>query len=98
MADYLKMPLQEFCDEYVKQVGNRHSLREYPVTYDCVFLRDNRCSIYPVRPKQCRTFPWWPEVVESKEAWEDTARRCEGICSEAETVPYEEIQSQLCAP
>ena len=46
----------------------------------CVFLtRDNRCKIYPVRPLQCRTYPFWPEVVNSKAMWRSEARRCEGI-------------------
>ena len=35
--------------------------------YDCVFLKEDpergrkTCSIYPVRPLQCRTWPFWPE-------------------------------------
>lgn len=46
----------------------------------CVFLDgDKRCRIYPVRPVQCRTYPFWPELVESKIAWRAEARRCEGI-------------------
>lgn len=46
----------------------------------CVFLgEDKRCRIYPVRPVQCRTYPWWPELLESKNSWNAEARRCEGI-------------------
>ena len=46
----------------------------------CVFLnRDNTCRIYAVRPVQCRTYPWWPELLASKKAWHQEARRCEGI-------------------
>ena len=46
----------------------------------CVFLDDEkRCRIYPVRPVQCRTYPFWPELVESKFAWRAEARRCAGI-------------------
>jgi len=26
---------------------------------DCPFLSGTRCSIYAVRPVQCRTFPFW---------------------------------------
>ena len=46
----------------------------------CVFLDDQRrCRIYSVRPVQCRTYPWWPEVVNSNTSWHAEARRCEGI-------------------
>ncbi|HEY5682210.1 MAG TPA: YkgJ family cysteine cluster protein [Sulfuricaulis sp.] len=46
---------------------------------DCVFLdQDRRCRIYAVRPRQCRTYPIWPELA-SWRAWHAEARRCEGI-------------------
>ncbi|MEY3144152.1 MAG: hypothetical protein RLY21_2645, partial [Planctomycetota bacterium] len=57
--------------------------------HDCVFLdRTTRpgkaiCGIYRARPSQCRTWPWWPEVVESPETWAETKRRtpCPGMGS-----------------
>ena len=46
----------------------------------CVFLDpDGRCRVYPVRPLQCRTYPFWPEVAGSRREWQREARRCEGI-------------------
>jgi len=48
---------------------------------NCVFLdADRRCRIYSVRPKQCRAYPFWPELA-SRQAWRAEARRCEGIGS-----------------
>jgi hypothetical protein len=55
------------------------SLREDDKTYDCVFLDGKKCNIYESRPQQCRAFPWWPENLKNKEAWEETKKRCEGI-------------------
>lgn len=47
---------------------------------DCVFLDgEGRCGIYPVRPRQCSTYPFWPEVVTTSRAWNREAGRCEGI-------------------
>ncbi len=61
----------------------------------CVFLGDNRrCRIYPVRPVQCRTYPWWPEVVASPTSWRAEARRCEGINRGAQ-VPLTKITAAL---
>jgi Fe-S-cluster containining protein len=37
------------------------------------------CSIYPVRPLQCRTWPFWPGNLSSAEAWELAAQRCPGM-------------------
>ncbi len=46
----------------------------------CIFLDSGgQCGIYAVRPLQCRTYPFWPEVVNSAAAWRREARRCEGV-------------------
>ena len=30
----------------------------------CVFLNEDRsCGVYHVRPLQCSTYPWWPELM-----------------------------------
>lgn len=61
----------------------RYSLRETPSMtrpgdMNCEFLDDLtfRCRLYEVRPLQCRTYPFWPEIVESKHAWEGTSTSC----------------------
>lgn len=46
----------------------------------CIFLDDSgQCRVYSVRPLQCRTYPFWPELTGSARAWNSEARRCEGI-------------------
>lgn len=46
----------------------------------CSFLgADGRCRVYSVRPMQCRTYPFWPELIQTRGAWQNEARRCEGI-------------------
>lgn len=39
---------------------------------DCIFLQsDNTCSIHQVRPLQCSTYPWWPDLMIQEEwVWE----------------------------
>ncbi len=45
----------------------------------CEFLSDCRCTIYPVRPVPCRTWPFWPETME-RAAWNAEVRSfCSGI-------------------
>jgi len=61
----------------------------------CPFLgADNRCRVYPVRPRQCRTYPWWPELVENKRDWTEEARRCEGM-NRGTVVPLSAIERSL---
>jgi len=61
----------------------------------CVFLnKEDKCSIYHLRPVQCRTYPYWPELLESKQAWNNEAKHCEGINCGA-TVPITEINKKL---
>lgn len=80
---------------YIRKVGERYALLEMPKTYDCVFLKEKRCTIYQVRPKQCRTFPWWPQTLKSQEDWIAASKQCEGIHPHAPKVPLAVIQEQL---
>jgi Fe-S-cluster containining protein len=42
----------------------------------CPFLgEEGRCGIYPVRPKQCATWPFWEENLE-RAAWEGPVADC----------------------
>ena len=61
----------------------------------CPFLGDdNRCRIYALRPRQCRTYPWWPELIENKRDWAEEARRCEGM-NRGTVVPLGAIERGL---
>jgi len=44
----------------------------------CVFY-ENGCRIYPVRPLQCRSFPFWVTCLRSHEKWMEISRECPGI-------------------
>lgn len=71
------------------------SLRMNRRTGACVFLEDGRCRIYAARPNQCRTYPWWPELM-SRTAWQREARRCEGI-GRGGVIPLATIRQRLLA-
>ncbi len=85
IAQYLEMPVEEFVDKCLKQVGKRLSLKEKTKkeNYDCIFLERRfegaRCKIYPVRPKQCRTWPFWKMNIETPDSWFEANKRCPGI-------------------
>jgi hypothetical protein len=50
-----------------------------PSSGTCPFLEESGCSIHPAKPTQCRIFPFWPELVESRREWKKTAKYCPGI-------------------
>jgi Fe-S-cluster containining protein len=62
----------------------RLSLRERTVgtgpqkSEDCIFWREG-CAVYEARPLQCRTYPFWSELLASAEIWRETAADCPGI-------------------
>ena len=46
----------------------------------CYFLDSNkRCKIYPVRPLQCRSFPFWPSIFASQADLAETQAECPGM-------------------
>ena len=82
IAEYLNETIVDTLQKYTRVISDdgRRSLQEVGKKYDCVFLKDKkRCSVYEVRPKQCRTYPWWPSVIESETSWNEEKNICEGI-------------------
>ena len=76
---------------FVRRVGKRYSLIEKPGG-DCIFWqKEAGCTVYPARPVQCQTWPFWPENVESPRAWEDVTRHCPGS-GRGQWFSLEEIQ------
>ena len=78
IARHLKLSVEECVRAYVREALGDLSLVELP-NGDCVFWAPEGCRIYPVRPVQCRTFPFWNEHVRSPRGWEQAARRCPGV-------------------
>ena len=45
------------------------SLKE-KADFDCIFWQDG-CKVYPYRPLQCRTFPFWESILCDRKNWEE---------------------------
>ncbi len=74
---YLGLRTEEFGKKYLRKVGGLFSLKELS-SGDCIMYKEG-CAIYPVRPKQCRAFPFWPLNLESPETWRGVQKFCKGI-------------------
>lgn len=96
IAKALNMEVVQFVDQSVIRLEGRWSLKEDPTHGDCYFLENGRCTIYNARPRQCKTFPWWPSTLKSLDSWQEAKRVCEGIDSvDAPLITSDEIRSQL---
>lgn len=79
---------------YTRPVGRRRSLRE-KANGDCVFYdRARGCTVYPVRPRQCRSWPFWESNTITPEAWQRTCAVCPGS-GQGELISAEEITRRL---
>lgn len=67
MAASLHVSTREFHNAYAETTQGRLHLRD--PHKDCIFLQNNNCSMYDIRPRQCRTWPFWPENMK-KFVWE----------------------------
>lgn len=80
MASRLGLDIGSFRLRFVTGRWRYPSLKERSCDGACLLLGDEqRCSMYDCRPVQCRTWPFWPEVLESVESWEEASQRCPGI-------------------
>jgi uncharacterized protein len=79
LAAELGITAAEVESQYVREIGVRKSLHEYP-NGDCVFFdgKTRKCRVYAARPRQCRTWPFWDSNVRSPETWAETCQVCPG--------------------
>jgi Fe-S-cluster containining protein len=94
---HLGLSWRAFVRRYLSRTADGERVARMTGEGRCVFLRaDGGCGVYPVRPLQCRTYPFWPELVASGSAWRREARRCEGI-ERGARVPLGVIRAALAA-
>lgn len=80
IAAYLGLDLADFHERFTRLLDDgASSLVEKP-SHECVFWsRERGCTVYPVRPTQCRTWPFWRANLASPAHWADAARGCPGM-------------------
>lgn len=94
IAEYLGERVEEFILTHTRPSFRGRSLRE-KANGDCVFWsREKGCTIYPVRPIQCRTWPFWESTLKSPKTWAETNQKCPGI-GQGELIPVEEITRRI---
>lgn len=75
----LNISTDNFLRKYTRLVNGKLALLDNAAG-DCIFMAEGGgCMYYEERPSQCRTFPWWPEVIATKDSWEHSHYECPGI-------------------
>jgi uncharacterized protein len=63
---------------FIKEIPAENQKSDQPHTEEVAHTR-RICSIYSVRPLQCRTWPFWSGNLSSRAAWESASKRCPGM-------------------
>lgn len=90
----LRMKPAKFIEEHCQYDEGQLCLKDDPASPDCIFLDGNRCDIYEGRPMQCRTWPFWPEVMNAKSWSKNVQEFCPGV-DKGRLYSQEEIESIL---
>jgi Fe-S-cluster containining protein len=95
LAQYLGLSETETSRRYLAPWRDGHTIRE-DAEGRCLFYKDG-CTIYPVRPAQCRTWPFWLTNLRSRVRWERVVQSCPGI-GRGRHYSREEILDLLSSP
>ena len=77
IAGHLEQPVSRFITDYLYPFENSYTIRE-DAGGRCLLYEDG-CTVYPVRPGQCKTYPFWFENLRSRKKWQRVSRECPGI-------------------
>jgi Fe-S-cluster containining protein len=93
LAAHVGLALDDFGRRFLRRVGTRYALLESQRDGACVFLEGTACRVYDARPRQCRSYPFWPANLATPADWQLTAARCEGIRDDAPLWSRERIHA-----
>ena len=83
IPSFLSISEKDFLERHTRRVdmGTYYQLSLLERNdLSCEFLgKDGRCRIYPVRPLQCRTYPFWPYLFSDRALLEAEKANCPGI-------------------
>ncbi|MEZ6143486.1 MAG: YkgJ family cysteine cluster protein [Zavarzinella sp.] len=94
LAEFVGEEREVFEAVYTRLHRGHRTLRE-KANNDCVFYDPAKgCTVYEVRPVQCRTWPFWETNLKTPARWQEVAENCPG-CNVGDIIPVEEITQRL---
>jgi Fe-S-cluster containining protein len=96
LARHLETTVADFEARHTRVAHDDVVLVDDEATGACEWLErradgTTACRVNAAKPDQCRSYPFWPRVVESQETWDDEAKKCAGIGA-GDVVPADEIE------
>ncbi len=76
---FLGVSVAELCDNFLERDEHGEWVARVEAQRPCPFLEGEACGVYEARPEQCRTYPFWPELVDQEDSWKEEAEHCPGI-------------------
>jgi uncharacterized protein len=77
LAGHFALSTSVFTRRYCDKTDGHFHLKDFRET--CRFLNGKSCSIYEARPTQCRTWPFWPENMNSRTWSSEIKTFCPGV-------------------
>ena len=102
LAAVPRQKIAEFLGLSLEQFNRRHTLSDDRgnriLRFEsgrCTFLKDHTCQIHEVKPVQCRTWPFWEELLKSEQIYRrEVMSFCPGS-NQGKLVSGDEIARQL---
>jgi Fe-S-cluster containining protein len=94
LAKLLKISTSKFTKTYCEKQNGFFHLIERPDNPDCLFLKNKKCTVYHARPTQCRTWPFWPEIMNPKAWKKEIVNFCPGA-DKGKVWSYAKIEEQV---
>jgi hypothetical protein len=80
LAAFLGVDLADFHERFTRRLEDGATSLTETADHACVFWNaTDGCTVYSVRPRQCRTWPFWLRNVSSPAHWAAAGRGCPGI-------------------
>ncbi len=97
IAGRLGIGYERFLEEFTEETSRGRSIIdvERGRGFDCVFLDRSSvpgkavCGIYEDRPAQCKSWPFWREMLRSRDNWVRAKGMCPGLDSGRLFTPVE---------
>lgn len=94
LARHLGLSLRDFHTRFTERDPDGYRVLRF-VAGRCTFLEGTACTVHEAKPTQCRTWPFWPELLTSRAVY---AREVQAFCPGSrggDFVPASEIRRQL---
>jgi Fe-S-cluster containining protein len=84
LVHFTQMSEEQFLEQYCRVVAYNNEQRLSLIEtkkFDCIFWKEELqgCSVYPARPLQCQTYPFWSGIIATQASWNAEAQNCLGM-------------------